>query len=46
VLPLVRASACQGYIQAQVNLGSLYTENDGEESVDYKKAYAWYSVAY
>jgi TPR repeat protein len=33
----VEASACQGYIPAQNNLGSFYTENDGEAPVDYKK---------
>jgi TPR repeat protein len=36
-LQLVEASACQGYIPAQNNLGSFYTENDGEAPVDYKK---------
>ncbi|QLR76064.1 sel1 repeat family protein [Citrobacter freundii] len=45
-LPLVEASACQGYALAQINLGSFYMENDGEVSVDYKKSYAWYYVAY
>lgn len=38
VLPLIEASACQGYAPAQINLASFYTENDGEAPVDYKKA--------
>lgn len=45
-LQLVEASACQGYVPAQINLGSFYTENDGEAPVDYKKAYAWNYVAF
>lgn len=45
-LRLVEASACQGYVPAQINLGSFYTENDGEAPIDYKKAYAWYYVAF
>lgn len=46
VLPLIEASACQGYVPAQINLASFYTENDGEAPVDYKKAYAWNYVAF
>lgn len=46
VLPLIESSACQGYVQAQINLASFYTENDGEAPVDYKKAYAWNYVAF
>lgn len=45
-LPLVEASACQGYVQAQMNLASFYMENDGEAPVDYRKSYAWYYSVY
>lgn len=45
-LPLVESSACQGYVQAQMNLASFYMENDGEAHVDYEKSYAWYYSVY
>lgn len=46
VLSLVEASACQGYIPAQINLASFYMGNDDEAPIDYKKSYAWYYTAY
>ena len=39
-----KLSASQGFIKAQVNLGEMY-ENGQGEAQDYVNAYMWYSIA-